>query len=284
MADENVAAAPEAADEFEAAFGEFSDARDEGEEVVAEEAPQAEEPAAEPEANAESPKQGEEPKAEAAPAGSTEQQKIDWEHRFKSEVGRQAAYQRQIAELKQQLETVKKQPSESKGSGKQAQTEHMKRLMEDFPEIAEAMQAEIESVVGELRGELKQSLAPVKEAEQQRYVQREEETVKGTYPNYTQLVNTTEFFDWYSRQPEAVQALARSDKAGDAIAMLDYYTGGKRTSAESSPVQEIREKRQQALQRNVSVRSTAPAPLVDAPDDFESAFNHFSAKLEKRRA
>ena len=278
MAEENVAAAAEAADEFEAAFGEFSEAREDGAEVVAEEPP-AEEPAADTEAKTEEPKQGEPQK----PAGMTEQQTVDWEHRFKSEVGRQAAYQRQIAELKQKLESVQKQAPESKPA-RQA-TESMKRLMEDFPEIAESVQAEMDARLAELRGELTQSLAPVKEEQQQRVVQREEETVKGTYPNYTEIVNTTEFFDWYSRQPDAVQALARSNKAGDAIAMLDYFTGGKRSaSAETSAVQEIKEKRQQALQRNVSVRNTAPAPVGDAPDDFESAFNHFSARLEKRRA
>lgn len=283
MADENNAAATEAADEFEAAFSEFAGVRDEGTEVVANDEPPADEPAAEPDAQAEELKQDVAPKAEEAPAGSTEQQKVDWEHRFKSEVGRQAAYQRQIAELKQQLEAVKKGAPESKPA-RQA-TKQMERLMEDFPDIAEATQAEIAARVEEIRAELQQSLAPVKEAEQQRTVQREELSVKEAYPTYTEIVNTTEFFDWYSRQPEAVQALARSSKAGDAIAMLDYYTGGKRTaSADTSAVQEIKEKRQQALQRNVSVRSTAPAPVGDAPDDFESAFAHFSAKREKRRA
>ena len=83
-----------------------------------------------------------------------------------------------------------------------------------------------------------------------------------------------------------MQSLAGSKDPQDAIAMLDYFTGGKRGAPpQADPqIQEIKARREQALQRNVTVRNTSAPQIADAPDDFDSAFAYFAKKRERDRA
>lgn len=277
MSEENSAAAPEAADEFDSAFAEFAGAKDEPPVEAAHDAPVAEQQAEEKKEEVAA-----EAKPEEQPAAPVEQ-KVDWEHRFRSEVGRQAALQRKIQELESQVTSLKQQPAET--PDKPQVSQQMARLMEDFPEIAEAMQAELDARTEAIRGEFRQHVEPLKEVEQQRAIAKEELSVKEVYPDFVETVRTQDFLDWFQRQPAAVQALAGSSRASDAIAMLDYYTGGKRATPQANAdVQEIREKRQQALLRNVNVRNSAPPPVGDSPDDFENAFAYYAKKAERQRA
>lgn len=270
-------------DEFEAAFAEFSGERDElsnEQEAVVDETP------AEPE-QPEVESQTEEPLVQGANESdadfetrlkAAESAAQEWEHKFKSEVGRQTALQRKVQELEAQL---KAQPQ-----SQQAQRQYSKRmesLMGDFPEIAEALQAELEEQLSLVRNELQQTLAPVRQLEEQRRFEAEEQQVKAKYPDYAQLVNSQEFMSWFQSQPDPVKSLAASPYAKDAIAVMDYFSATRRQVAANPEVQNIQAKRQQALEKHVSIKNSAPAPVNDGPDDFEAAFNHFASRLDRQR-
>ena len=277
-----VQAAPEAAaDEFEQAFAEFAGGSSDTEAPQTEEAPEQEAPATEPEGS------------EADPAGMAPEPTVDdlkrqleetrraaqdFEHRFKSEVGRQTAYQRQIHELKQQLQS----PPQTQAQQRRL-SERMTKIAEEFPELAQAFQEELSEAIGQVRQEVDQHLQPIRQKEQESYYQLEEGRVREAYPDFNGVVRSTEFQTWFAQQPEAVRSLAASPLAQDAIAVLDYYTGGKRFQKEpNAKVQQVQARRQEALQRHTSVRNTAPAPVTDAPDDFESAFNFYAKRLGKK--
>lgn len=266
---------------FEEAFAEFASADSgsgEAAEAVGNNAPdKGEIPAAEladPETGEALKQQaGESDQDFAARLTAAEEAARQWEHKFKSEIGRQTALQRKVQELETQLRS---QPQTQQAQRQYSQ--RMAQLMEDYPEIAGALQEELDSVVGSVREEVRQIAEPLKQQEQQRRYQAEEAQVRERYPDFVEVVNTPEFLDWFQSQPSAVQALAASQEANDAIAVMDYFTASRRQQAANPEVQNIQAKRQQALQRNVSVRNTAPAPVADAPDDFESAFKYFARK------
>ena len=287
-----VQAAPEAAtDEFETAFAEFSKARAaESNEQAADEAASADtddnEPAAaETQATGEQTEVAQEQPAQeddvAKKLADAEKRAKDLEQRLKSDLGRQSALQRKVQELQAQLEAgPKTQKSERDYTAK------MKQLMADFPEIAEAVQEELDSRLAAIKDEVQSVVTPIRAKEQEQELVSAETKVKEVYPDFVATVNSPEFVEWYRKQPAAVQSLAGSKDPQDAIAMLDYFTGGKRGAPpQADPqIQEIKARREQALQRNVTVRNTSATPIADAPDDYEAAFAYFAKKRERERA
>ena len=273
-------AALEAADEgteFEQAFAEFSSG--EQEEVTEQETPE----------------ETQEPESEAQPVAEesdyerlkreleeTRKAAQDYEHRFKSEVGRQTAYQRQIQDLKAQIQAA---PNQTQAQRKQLSS-RMTELMGDYPEIAEAVSDEISEAIRATRDEISSQLRPFHEREKQAAYQTQEAAVKAAYPDFEQIAGSTEFANWFANQPQSVRSLAGSRDPQEAIAVLDYFTGGARFKTTepqgNSQVQQIKEQRQATLQRNQSVRNTAPPPVGDSADDFESAFQYFANKAKRR--
>jgi uncharacterized protein YqcC (DUF446 family) len=263
---------------FEDAFAEFSGASidPDQEETSTEEAkPEAaEEQTEQPEAIKQ--QVGESDKDFETRLQAAEEAAKTWEHKFKSEVGRQTALQRKVSELEAQL----KERPQSQQAQRQY-SERMQGLMNDFPEIAQALQEELETQLATVREEVQQAVAPMKQQEEQRQYAAEEQQVVAKYPEFAQTVNSSEFLEWFKDQPDAVQALAASPKAKDAIAVMDYYSASRRQVAANPEVQNILAKRNASLERNVAVKNTAPAPVADSPDDFEAAFAHFARKRNK---
>ena len=260
---------------FDDAFAEFSGARDvpDQDEPVTEEAPAVEAPAEEQQIEQQV---GESDQDFETRLRAAEEAAATWEHKFKSEVGRQTALQRKVGELEAQL----KERPQSQQAQRQY-SERMQGLMSDFPEIAQALQEELETQLATVRDEVQQAVAPMKQEQEQRQYAAEEQQVTQKYPEFVQTVNSTEFLTWFSDQPDAVQALAASPKAKDAIAVMDYYSASRRQVAANPEVQNILAKRTASLERNVAVRNTAPSPVAEGPDDFEAAFAHFARKRNK---
>jgi len=275
--------AAEEQDEFEQAFAEFSGKADDDPEqetnAGADEAPAEDVPVSEEVAGEVLQQGANESDADFnARLKAAEESAKEWEHKFKSEVGRQTALQRKVQELEAQLKT---QPQSQQAQRQYSQ--RMQSLMGDFPEIAEALQAELEEQLSLVRNEVQQAVAPMRQLEEQRRFEAEEQQVKARYPDYGQVVNTREFLEWFNDQPDAVRSLAASPHAKDAIAVMDYFSATRRSVAANPEVQNIQAKRQQALEKHVSIKNSAPAPINDGPDDFEAAFNHYARRLDQQR-
>jgi predicted transcriptional regulator len=278
---ESSAAGSPAADDFESAFAEFSKARD----VRAEESEAAGEPdagdhSAEQKAEEKTPpsKEGEPPEGDdlAKRLEAAESRAREFEQRYRSDLGRQAKLQRQILELQEKLKTAHE--GENSGRPKSAK---MKQLSTEFPEVAQALQEELES----LKSEFQSAVTPLKEVNERRELDTAESEVRKVYPEFVATVKSPEFVEWFEKQPVPVQALAGSRDPRDAIAMLDYYNGGRKTSPEPKPdskITDIQSRRDAALQRNVSVRDKSAPPISAAPDDFENSFAYFAKRRERQ--
>lgn len=287
-------AANEAAeDEFEQEFARISRERDGVEEPAAAQEAASDETTTEDETREEADTAASDAEAEAEQQAADDQQaeedkpewqrKVeeaekrasDWEHRYRSDLGRQAALQKKVRELEAKLQDSGQRAGETRAE----HSERMQHLMQDYPEIAEALQDELDRRLGGV----KESLTPVFEEQQQRARQSAEKAVEEVHPDYRETVQSPQFIDWFSSQPDSVKQMAASEDPQDAIAVLNFYNAmnGVQPPQSNPAVKEIREKRSQALQRNVAVRNTAPAPVGDAPDDFESAFKFYAKRKER---
>lgn len=61
------------------------------------------------------------------------------------------------------------------------------------------------------------------ELARQRYYEAEVWKVNGAHPGWQETVAAEEFVSWMKKQPESVRRLADSNRAEDAILMLDLY-------------------------------------------------------------
>jgi hypothetical protein len=279
------AAAESAADEFETSFAEFSAKRHEADAPRAADTTLEKPPANETQdSNIEKPGDTQKPPGDemARRLEASEKRVREMEQQLRSEIGRQSALQRKTQELQAKLDAP---GTDKSGAGRQVSA-RMKQLMEDFPEIAEAMKEELDGRLSALETDFRNTVSPLAERERSRELQSAETRVMEAYPDFKTTVNSPAFIEWYQRQPPAVQSLVSSQEPNDAIALLDYFSGGKRggNPPPDARVQEIKAKRDAALQRNVSVRNTSAAVIPDAPDDFDQAFDFFARKRAKRAA
>lgn len=224
-----------------------------------------------------------------------EQEPIDYKreyeelnHRLKSDLGRQSAYQRRIAEQEREIQTLKQGQSKTQEqeAGDNPENSGMsdaqwETLKEEFPEIAQGIEAKFNAFDQQLNQRLQQvdqTLAPIRERESQQALEREYQTLSERHPDYQNVAASTEFNQWLEKQPQPVRQLIESENAADAAYLLD---GFKREQGSSNQPQQPAQKPSpnKALERARSVpRRGTPKQSTIAEDDYDAAFDHYAGK------
>lgn len=104
--------------------------------------------------------------------------------------------------------------------------EKWKKLQDDFPEWADAMEERFGANPGaqvDAKALADQVIAHVDERLQAEAAARAKRTVERKHQGYVETINTPEFKAWHDAQPAEVKALAESDEPEDAIDLLDRY-------------------------------------------------------------
>lgn len=212
-------------------------------------------------------------------------------HHVKTAEGRVAAMQREFQQARAAQQSVAPQDAPSQGQMAAAakNPEKWEQLKQDFPEWASAMEEYVGSRLSGI-----QPTQPMVQPEQViDYVQRqlageraqmhkaiEEARIEGRYENWRDMVNTTEFAQWFTVQPADVRALAESPMARDAIRMLDLFH-----QAKAKPASDIRQERSQRLAAAATTRpGQTPPPKTMDDMSPEELWNYEAAKREKTRA
>lgn len=276
-------------DDFDAAFDEFSDT-DQGSEDQSDED---DFDANETDSNGEADSSNDGEKGQEDDHG--EQEPIDYKreyealnHRFKSDLGRQDVYQRRIAEQEREIQTLKQGQSKTQEqeAGDNPENSGMsdaqwETLKEEFPEIAQGVEAKFNAFDQQLNQRLQQvdqTLAPIRERESQQALEREYQTLSERHPDYQNVAASTEFNQWLEKQPQPVRQLIESENAADAAYLLD---GFKREQGSSNQPQQPAQKPSpnKALERARSVpRRGTPKQSTIAEDDYDAAFDHYAGK------
>lgn len=279
---------------FEDAFAEFSGREKVEGEVLPDGNKPADEAPADPFAWA-----PEEKRAELAELATKAKERDDYFHRHQSDSGRIGAFQRKLNEvdgerqrLAQELETVRKgsggdTPTKSEVSAALADPEKWEKFKEDFPEVAEGMEA----IVGPLQKQIKsleskvggfeQDVTPLRNMAVKNQEEQEIAALAAKHPDFDKKVASPEFAEWYNKQHPTVQGLYGSPMAADAAYLLDLYDQSR--GATPSAADALRDKRRTNLAEGAYVKGRNAAVTTAVPDDFEGAFEHFAAKKDRQR-
>ena len=144
-------------------------------------------------------------------------------------------------------------------------------LQEEYPDIADGAAEKIGALEAKVERMVEERLAPLRELEEQRYVDGQIQMVASRYPDWQETVHSEDFDTWMGQQPLKVQDLRGSMESEDYIYLLKCYNADK-----SEQVEEIRSTRENQLKTNVAVPKRGPSRPSGPPDDFESAFAYYA--------
>jgi hypothetical protein len=217
--------------------------------------------------------------AQAEPAELTDldkykQDNTNWEHRYKSDLGRQNALQSKLAESERTIQELRAGSTAQKPAD--IPNEQWEELKNDYPEIAAGIEARFGNLEKNHQAEieaLKGQISPIQQEAEAQYVKNQTDALIRDFPDYIQTINSPEFDKWVQAQPRTVQALMGSDEAVDASYLLNSFAQTQQTTQPESP---LRTKRKQQLEdaETLSTRNSLKKP--DDENDFDSAFNEFA--------
>jgi hypothetical protein len=200
----------------------------------------------------------------------------NWEHKYKSDLGRQNALQTQLAESERTIQELRSGSSSQKPA--EIPNEQWEELKADYPEIAAGIEAKFGDMAKNHQAEieaLKGQISPIQQEAEAQYVKNQTDTLLKDFPDYIETINSPEFDQWVQAQPRAVQALMASDEAVDASYLLSSFAQSQQ-SAQPQEQSPLREKRKQQLAdaETLSGRNTQKQAVDE--DDFDAAFNEFA--------
>lgn len=209
-------------------------------------------------------------------------------HKFNSVNGRINAYQRQIEQLKQQ----QRAPQPSAGDNPQGSgmsDAKWEQLKQDYPDIAEAMEAQLNGVRSQYQNELqqlRQQVEPIQqkqqEAEYNSHISSQMEALNSAHPDWQDVVRTAEYTSWLQQQPQAIQQLMGSTSAEDNIYLLNTFKSTRsnaQATPDTNPVQQRRERQLQQA-KTIPNRSRSGGQNAIAEDDFDAAFDYYASKIK----
>jgi len=154
-------------------------------------------------------------------ANAPEQLRAEYETLKKQRAGQDAKIARMAAALdraKQQTRTSPRQAGNggagADGRPKGFTSEQWTKFKDDFPEVADAFQAELSARDAELE-ELRGTVGGLSEVEASRQAEANYAALKGEHEDLDDVVNSPDWHQWVADQPDDIRAIV--DKNRDAI-------------------------------------------------------------------
>lgn len=194
-----------------------------------------------------------------------------------------------LSQAHQELNTLRAKVAEVSGApaaGNDAgDEESLKRLQEDFPEVAKPILAELERLKGTIN-ELTQQQQGRSEQEQEQYLLGQQQELEKVHPNWLERSSTQEFAAWFWRQPRYIQDGIRRNGDGivDAAEAIDLFNRFEtETTGSSGQQDQTAAKRARQLEAGRSVPAKSPPATGSTPDDYHSEWERLKQQ-EKRQA
>jgi hypothetical protein len=255
-------------------------------ELVEEDEAEEEEKQEEPEQEDEPEEEPQDDEPEDLPEVAEKQPEEDvsyWKHKYNSDIGRINAYQRQIQELQEKVNSQ----APSKPENVDISDKEWSNLKEDYPEIAQAIEAKFkhtETSYEQRINQLTQQIEPLRQQQQEQYLELQRQTLTNAHPDWRDIVSTAEYNSWLNNQPTEIQGYMNRQDADSNIYLLNLYkamTGQQRPITQNS---ELQQKRQKQLQQSKTVSNRAQAQTRDNLNDAdEDALFDFYAKQANSR-
>jgi len=216
--------------------------------------------------------------------------------------GTVAGYQRQVDKLQRELAEARKGAPSSSGD-KSTTTSILndpdwKKRQEEYPEIFGPASKAIETL--ERRAEaLEQQLAGISEEKRQEYLAEQGKIVDDAHPDYDQIADSQEFYNWYRQAPDFMRAMVQRNmkevvngaETAHVLSVFKQETGWKpKEPPVSDPApgpqkQSSAEKRTLQLESASGPRSRSNARVADGPpDNPEDAWEYWKQQDAKKAA
>jgi hypothetical protein len=206
-----------------------------------------------------------------------QQDNTNWEHRYKSDLGRQNALQGKLAESEKVIQELRSGASSQKPA--EIPNDQWEELKADYPEIAAGIEAKFNAQAKGHQSELdvlKGQISPIQQQAETQYIENQTQALVRDFPDYIETINSPIFDQWLKVQPHGVQALANSNEAVDASYLLNSFAQSQQ-SAQAQPESPLRAKRKQQLADAEMIGGRNSQKKPDDEDDFDAAFNEFAA-------
>lgn len=225
-----------------------------------------------------------------------------WDQKYKSDIGRQAAHQRRIQALEDELRAEKAAkaatvPTPAKSTLPLRERPEIAKSLEDYPEVVGPLLDAIEPVVAD-NASLRRDIAQIHDDRRQVVQSQQEAALQAAHPDWQAAVVSPEFKDWLSSRPASIRAIAQRNgneivDAEEAIAMVGDFkahhalTHPKIPAADPVvvPPNKLEERRARQLDSVIAAPLKTPTGIPDgAPGGSEKAmFDHFAAKKSQRK-
>lgn len=235
--------------------------------------------------------------------------------KYRSDIGRQAAHQRRIQLLEEELERARggKKPAAADGSSAPAadpnapaaptslrERPNVKRAIEEYPDVVTPLVEHNEELERRLVAIESDHTLSVEERKQQTY-QAQEAALDAAHPDWRVACNSREFAEWKDTQPQSIKdAIKRNGEnvvdAEEAIAMVDAFKAHfARTYQPPAPQPappalpqptSLQARRDAQLRAVTKAPASTAAAMPDGPSNDagdKALFDHFAAKKAGNR-
>lgn len=222
-----------------------------------------------------------------------EQALSDWtrlRHSEASQRGRVASLNRKWAEAQDLLS--QREQHQAAGEDTAAQDDKLAQIKEDFPALAESLEALMEERDRKWEQKLSRFSEPLNAIEQQQRQQAIYEQgalVAEKHPDWADITGRDGFVDWVNDSPHRL-SMFNSDDAASTIELLDLYKAqhGLFNQTQSSQQSAIRQRRKSQLSDLASLPSggSSRLPMTDESDEdaiFAAAAKVADAELRRYR-
>jgi len=223
-----------------------------------------------------------------------EQALSDWtrlRHSEASQKGRVASLNRKWSEAQELLK--QREQGQAAGDNTAAQDDKLAQIAEDFPALAESLQALMEQKDKQWEQKFNRYAEPLQAMEQQRHQQAVYEQgalVAEKHPDWAGIAGSDGFTDWVNGSPHRT-AMFNSDDAASTIELLDLYKAQHGLLNQPQSNQQstaLRQRRRSQLSDLASLPNggSGRMPLVDESDEdaiFAAAAKAADAELRRYR-
>lgn len=231
----------------------------------------------------------------------------DRDHRYQSDVGRQAAYQRQIQSLRDELAAKTATPAApaTPAATPPSLRENpvIKKSLEEYPDVGLAPVLDALDASNAENARLGRALSSIEEDRRAGFVAAQEQALTVAHPDWRAACASKDFADWLDAQPAAVkQIVERNGKevvdAAEAAAMVGSFKAHfalthprPQPAAPAAPAApataaptNLAERRDAQLRAVTTPPKGAPVAIPDgAPGgQAEAVFAHYAAKKAKK--
>ncbi len=220
-----------------------------------------------------------------------EQALSDWtrlRHSEASQKGRVASLNRKWSEAQELLK--QREQGQAAGDNTAAQDDKLAQIAEDFPALAESLQALMEQKDKQWEQKFNRYAEPLQAIEEQRRqqaVMTEGALVAEKHPDWANIAGSDGFSDWVSESPHRT-AMFNSDDAASTIELLDLFKAQHGLFNQSNQQSALRQRRRSQLSDLASLPNggSSRLPMVDEGDEdalFAAAAKAADAELRRYR-